>query len=298
LTSPGRLIYRLGMRARRAALVLAIASMGCQPKPKPQPQHPTPPPPPPKGELLRWKAKTGDAISAAVKLVFETDIELSAGKKAGIKHAVFNYHFTDEEKIGEVASDGTATISTRLVDVAGSATGVSQEYTDDFALALDELKISFKRSPRGEVSALAITGVRKPLDEAIAFGVAQTLYLSGLGPILPEKNVEEKATWQADAPLPEKATGKFTVASGYTKKEGPLATVTVEANLQADRPNGSVTQKLTGKLNTELQLALEAGNFVHLVSDVLRQSDLLLSGQATPTAGAKHHFHADWTRKQ
>src|SRR5262245_17600895 len=126
------------MRLRLGGVVLAFLVTGCGHKPPPPTNNPQPSPAP-KGDLLRFKANAGDEPKAKVNLVIEQEAIAGNGNKSANRKVVLSFNLLEEEKVDAVAPDGTAQISSRLVDVAGTAeTGATQQQVDDFALALDE----------------------------------------------------------------------------------------------------------------------------------------------------------------
>src|SRR5258706_12073560 len=154
------------MRSLFAYITLGVCLAACAHK---KPPPPPPEPPKPVGDTLRFKAKAGEEPKAKVAMLIDQEMTSTTGGKSGTKKIILNFSFIEEEKVDSVAPDGAAQISARLVDVTGAATtGASQEMVDNFALALDDLKISFRRSPRGEVAAITVSGVHKPLDDSTA----------------------------------------------------------------------------------------------------------------------------------
>ena len=115
-----------------------------------------------------------DAYSK-VKLTIEQEQAAAQGDKRGAtKPVTLSFSFGEEEKVDSVAPDGSMLISARLVDAVGQGSaGTSQQLVDDMALAFDELKIQFKRQERGEVVAIAMSGLRRPLDESTGARGAQ-----------------------------------------------------------------------------------------------------------------------------
>src|SRR3954451_5082761 len=184
---------------RRGLFVAAALLMmhGCAHKPPPPPPAP-PPPPPPKGDVLRFKAKPGEEIRSRVKLTIEQEQAAAQGDKRGVsKPVTLTFSFGEEEKVDSIAPDGSMIISSRLVDAVGQGSaGTSQQTVDDMALAFDELKIQFKRQDRGEIVAVAMSGLRRPLDESTARGVLNALYGAQRGPMLPEGHIDVGGTWK------------------------------------------------------------------------------------------------------
>ncbi len=136
---------------------------------KPPPPAPAPAPAPAKGDLLRFKAKKGDGLRSKVKLLIEQEVGTSPSEKRPPRTVLLQFSFGEEEEVDNATPDGATLISARLVDAVGQAGATAdQRMVDDMALAFDELKIQFKRHARGEILAVALAGLRRPLDESTA----------------------------------------------------------------------------------------------------------------------------------
>jgi len=243
------------MRFRRV-LVLSGALLGCAHKPPPAA------PPPPPGDTLRLKAKAGEEPHAKVTLLIDQEQSGPPGPKAtGARKIILNFTFAEEEKVEAVDADGTAQISARLADAVGTAeSGADAKMVDDFALALDELKISFRRSPRGEVAAVTLAGVRKPLDESTARSILNALYGAARGAILPESPVRVSETWKVpmQVPIPSGPIGEITYTYTYAKNEGGVATIVAEGTLES-KAGPDVKKRMSGKTVSEYQLDVANG---------------------------------------
>jgi hypothetical protein len=275
--------------------VAGLLAAACGPKPRPAPP---PKPPAPKGDLLRLQAKAGDEPKASIKLVVEQEAGAQPAPKKGpaAAHVAFTIVFVEEEKVDQVASDGTAQITARFVDAVGTpGTGYKQDAVDEMALAIDDLKIQFKRSPRGDVNALSFTGLHKPLDENIARAIFNPVYLASRGPLLPEKHVEVGASWDVTTPLsPEsKLEGSLLYKYTYKSKEGTVALVLCEGNADAKGAAGGPVQKMTSKSSNELKLDVAGGQLTSNIYDGTTQTE-----QTAPSGNGmlvvKQHVHVEW----
>jgi hypothetical protein len=252
--------------------MVALGLFACgHAKPKnSQPPQPSPSPAP-RGDLLRLKATPGEQPRAKVLMLIENE---SAGPKGAMRKVSLHFSFTEEEKVDAVSPDGAAQISARLVDVSGQAnSGADQQQVDDFALALDELKIQFRRTPRGEVAAVTMSGVRKPLDDKQARTILNALYDAGRGAILPEDFVDAGATWkvQTQAPTSSGAPADATYSYTYTSKDGGVAVIAGEGMLESKTTGGANSKRMTVKSVNEYHLEIASGRLVSKTSDVLTQ---------------------------
>lgn len=287
------------MRARMLCGWLAFAlAAGCAHKPPPPPP-PAPPPtaPPPPGETLRFRATAGDEPHARVKLTIDQDqTRTKAGAEAGPpQHLSLAFEFADEERVEQLAADGTASFSARLVDAVGKVSeGGNQKLVDDFALALDDLKIRFQRAPRGEVTALLLSGLPPPLEEGTARAMLNALYSSQRGNLLPEQPTVVGGGWKVETLLPPSTGFTGLVSYEYTlaRKGGGVAVITCRGTVEGKGASGGRT--MTGKSSGEYRLEVETGRLIGSVVD----SDVLVDQQVgTPPTqlSVKQHVHAEWT---
>jgi hypothetical protein len=291
LTLVAGLYYRPTMRLRLGALCLALTLFGCAHK-KPPPPPPPPPPPAPKGDLLRFQAKVGDSPKGSAKLTIEEE-------QGGKKHA-FSVSFSEEQKVDAIDDKGTASVTARLVDAVGSVDAAGrkpaevkkeQEAVDDFALALDDLKIQWKRAPTGEIGALTFTGLHKPLDEGTARAVFNAMYGAGRGSVFPEKNVEVGGTWNGAAPLPTGlgVTGAWAYTYSYrNKSESGVAFITCDGVVNAQ----GATVKLTGSSKNSLRFNVGEGR---LLSNIFESNTEAQQGTAP---AASKRIHLEWTAEE
>jgi len=276
---------------RRIGLIAAFAlCAACPPKTKKTVENPPPPPPPPapKGDLLRLKDAPGDTPKGKVKLVVEQE---SVGKKGKPMQNGFTFDFTDEQKI-DAAADAVA-IQSRFVDAIGKLTvgNAKQDLIDMFAAVLCELKISFKRTPRGEIQALTVTGARDPLPEPTARAIVGTIHGVQRGAFLPEGHVEQGATWKVEAPLPGNFSGSVTFTYTYAKKEGTVATISGDGVVDGKAGTGPTAQKMTGHDTTEVKIDLATGKIVSQSFD----SDVKIDKAATGELVIKQRVRSEWT---
>jgi hypothetical protein len=280
------------MRSSWLLLFLSCGFLACAHKKPP----PAPPPEPPKGDLLRFKAAAGEEPKAKVTLLIDQEVMAAQGGKGSSRHIVLNFGFAEEEKVDAVSPDGTLQLSGRMVDVAGTASqGATQPQVDDFSLALDELKIQFRRSPRGEVAAITMAGVRPPLDESTARMVLNAIYSAARGPILPEGLVEPGASWQVQTqvPTPGGATAEATYSYKYAAKEGGVATISGEGTLDS-KSGGGTTKHMSGKDLSEYKVEVATGHLLSSTVDVTRTVEDQIPGQQTMQVGLRSHIRVVW----
>jgi hypothetical protein len=276
----------------------ALLMMACAHKPPPAPP-PAPPPPPPKGDVLRFKAKPGDETRSKVKLTIEQEQAAAQGDKRGAsKPVTLTFSFGEEEKVDSVAPDHSMIISARIVDAVGEGSaGTSQQMVDDMALAFDELKIQFKRQERGEVVAIAMAGLRKPLDESTARAVLNAIYGGQRGPLFPEDHIDVGGSWKTTMPIPSTANFEGEVHYDYTyaRKGAGVAVIGCEGRFEGKRPQGTAMQKLSGKSSAEYRFEIEAGRLVGSSVDQMTQAEGAIAGQQALQLGVRQHIRVEWT---
>ena len=255
-----------------------VVMAGCAHK-KPPPPPPPAPPPPPTGDKLRISTHAGDEPHAKVKLAIVQDV--------GKKHLELSFDFVDEEKVTAVDAEGTASVTARLVDAVGTASsGANQQMIDDFALALDELKIQFKRTARGEIAGVMLSGVRPPLEEGTARSIVNAIYSAQRGAITPEPPMDVGQSWTVTAALPPSTgfTGQVSYTYKYERKGGGVAVITGAGKLEGKAASGGKT--MTGKSTAEYRLELSGrliGSIVETDTDV-----------DAPPSVVKQHIRAEW----
>jgi len=284
---------------RRGLPVVALLMMACAHQPPPPPPAPPPPPPAPKGDLLRFKAKPGDESKSKIKLTVEQEQAAAQGDKRGAtKPVTLTFTFGEEEKVDSVAQDGSMIVSSRLVDAVGQGSGgTNQAVVDDMALAFDELKIQFKRQSRGDVVAIALSGLRRPLDESLARAVLNAIYGAQRGPILPEGPVDVGAAWKTTMPIPSTAgfDGQVRYDYTYARKDGAAAVIGCEGRFDGKRPQGTAMQKISGTSSAEYRFDIAAGRMLGSNVDQMTQVEGAIAGQQTLQLGVRQHIRVEWS---
>ncbi len=261
-----------------------ISMSGCAHKQAPPP---TPPPPPaPKGDLLRIHDTANASTRSKVNLVID---QSSTGKQA--RKVSLNFNFAAEEKTESVSGDGLAQISARMVDVVGSsAVGANQDAVDQWALALDELKVGYRRNPRGEVDAMTLSGVKPPLDEKTARMITNAVFGGQRGALLPAEPVATGATWTVavSLPAPQGAEVMLNYSYKYTAVDSGVATVSIQGTVQM---TGDAPAKMTGTDAGTYQLRMADGTLVHSDFDLVRQLESTTPGNGMSVMS---HVHVVW----
>ncbi len=278
--------------------LLLVAFLGCGHKKPPPVVTGPPPPPPPAGDLLRYKFSSGDTPHGKVKLLIEQELAAQQGGKSGSKKVVLNFDFLDEEKVESVSGDMTATVATRLADAVGkSSSGATDKMVDDFALALDELKAGFKRSNRGEIVGVTVSGVRTPLDENTARAILNAMYSAQRGAILPEGPVAPGATWKVETAMPPSSgfTGLVRYDYTFARKGGGVAVITCNGSIEGKSGAGATLKKMTSKSTAEYRVERETGVVQGSTVDTDTTVEQPVSGQQTLAAAIKQHVRIEWT---
>lgn len=286
---------------RRGLVTVALCLMACAHKPPPPPPAPPPPPPPPKGDHLRFKAKAGETSTSKVRLTIESEsVAAQGGQRGADKPIVLQFRFGEEEKVDSVAADGSALVSARLVDAVGEASqGANQKVVDDMALAFDELKIQFKRTPRGEISAIGLSGLRAPLQEPTARQVLDAIYGAQRGALFPADPVDVGGTWKTVVPMLASTgfSGAVDYDYTYARKEGTVAGISAVGRLEAKRvgQRGQVVSHLTGQSTCDYRFDVAAGKLVASTIDQMTQVEGAIAGQQTLNLGVRQHIRVEFT---
>ena len=236
-----------------------------------------------RGALLRFKPKVGGRLFAKVRINVEAD--------SAAEHAAFGFSFSAEETIDKVAEDGTASVSARLLDATGEAgASTDQKTMDALALAFDELKIRFKRSLRGEVTELAITDIRAPLDDKMARTVVSSVYGAAHGPILPEEPVDVGSTWKVETDIGTAVgvVGKATHSYVFVRKSGNLSVLSCESTMDAKGPGGA-RKHMSSKQTSEYGFDGDSGRLQSILAD-----SSLKAEEGTP-ASVRQRVTFKWT---
>jgi hypothetical protein len=248
---------------------------------------------------LRFKAKAGDESRSKVKIVIEQEQAAAQGDKRGqSKPVTLTFSFGEEEHVDSVSPDGSVLVSARLVDAVGEGSaGTKPELVDDMARAFDELKIQFKRHARGEVVAIGLSGLRKPLDESLARPVLNALFGAQRGPLFPEEHVDVGGTWKTTMTIPSAAGFEGEVHYDYTyaRRDGAVAVISCVGSFECRRPQGQAVQKLSGKSSAEYRFDRAAGRLVASSVDQMTQVEGAIAGQQTLQLGLRQHLRVEWT---
>jgi hypothetical protein len=274
------------MRPARGLILLIFAFLGCAHNPPP-PTAQTTSSKPPKGDLIRLKPATGDQPSAKATLDIEQESAGPGSSKSGaLRKLTLNFTLVEEEKVETVTPDGTAQISARLADVDGQAsTGVPQSQVNEMAMALDELKVQFRRSPRGEVAAVTLSGLRSPLDEKTARLIVSAFYSGNRGPILPPDSVEVGGTWKEQTNVPTTfGVADATYLYKYVAKDNGVAVITGEGAFESKAGGGATPKRMIGKINAEYKVDLATGRIVAVSDEVSTQVEDTIPAQSNASA--------------
>ena len=279
--------------------LVVLAMVACAHEPPPPPPAPPPPPKPPGDTVLKLTLTPGDVVRAHARLAIEQDV---AGEKAqkdkspSARHLELSFEFSEEEKVESLAADGTATVRARLADVIGKVgQGGNQDLVDRFALALDELKVTFLRTPRGETTALVLTGVRPPLEVETARAMLNSLYAAQRGPLFPDEAVRVGDGWKAHAELPASTgfSGLVTYQYKLERKGGGVAVVSGMGSIDGKGGGKETPRSMTGASTSEYRVDLEAGRFIGTVVDSMVDIEQMLGTPPTKLE-VKQHVHAEW----
>jgi hypothetical protein len=278
-----------------AALLLVVQGGGCaHAPPASQPARPA-------GDtLLRCKGSAGDTVDGRGRLVIESD--LVGGQKGGSHHVQLTFDFGGTEKILALASDGTASVSAQLSDVIGRVgPGGNQAAVDQFALVLDEVKITFSRTPRCETSALVLKGVRPPLDEQSARAMLNALFSAQRGPLFPEDATQAGGTWKSETVLPASTgfAGLVSYAYALDRKEGKVAVITGTGKIDGTGGSARLPRHMRGQSQSTYDFDIVNGRFAKSVVDATVQVEQTTgaddSPEPPPAVEIKQHVHAEWT---
>jgi hypothetical protein len=285
---------------RVTLLGLALVASACaHQKPPPPAPAPPPPPPPPAGDLLRLKAQPGAVTHGQVHVAVETDVAGAQGGHSASRHLELGFDFTDEEKVQAVAPDGTQTITAELLNAVGHAgPGTKQETIDNVALALDEVKVRFQRTTRGEVDALQISGVRPPLEEQTARTMLNALYLAQRGPLLDDKPVPVGGTWKVSTSLPPSSgfTGVVSYLYTYLRDSSGVSMIGCDGTVDGKGGGGGTTQQMKGTSTASVRFERESGNLLSSTVDATVQLTQVVPAQQAIQSGVRQHVRAEWRR--
>lgn len=260
----------------------------CGPAPRP-PVVAAPPPKPaaPPGELFRFQEKAGEAGQGKVSIRIESE-PFSGNPKArkGPPKLARAFAMTEEHAVAAVDADGTQHVTGKLLDVEGKGeTAKEQKAADALARALSEIKISFDRSAKGEVTRLKVEAVNDPLDEGPARIVAGSIYGAGRGAFFPEQQTEVGNGWKisTEVPIPNGGSNNLEIEYHYDKKEGTVAAVSFKGQSHGE----SQGAQLSGEIAGDFKFDYQAGRLVSHVLDTR-------SARAEATSGSILRVHVEW----
>lgn len=253
--------------ALASCAVLLVACGGTKTTTKKPKEDPKPEPAKQVGEQLRFKAKQNDRLNAKVALTMEFDVMVKQGKKTTPKKISLSFNLASEEKIDSVDNLGNMALTARLADAIGKAQGMDAKTVDDFALAIDELKINLTRTPRGDITSVGINGVRAPLDDRVARAIVNALYSASRGPLLPEDAVDVNGTWKSElqVPLGPNAIGNAVYNYTFAKKDGAIAVLSSTGSVTGEAGPG---KKVTGTITSEYKLDSVQGKLTTYSTDI------------------------------
>lgn len=224
---------------------------------------PPPPPPPARisaGDLLRFRYLPDEVRSYKVRLYIEQETDRSPKKLA------LRLDFSVEERVITQSAEAT-NLEARFTDAICSITsGGNQALADQYALAVDELKILLQRSSRGEVISPQVSAVRSPLDESTAKALVNAVFAAQRGPLFPDSPVELAGSWKIENQLIPASgyTGSITYQFTYARRSDGVAYVQCTGATSGRRASG---ERLIGKSTSEYRLLVETGQLVGMSDD-------------------------------
>lgn len=279
-------------------MILSAAIVSCGPSQKPPPATVTkapPPPPAPKGDTFRLSQQAGAAGQGKVSIRIENEplgaAPVKPSRKGGAPGKLIRaYVLTEEHSIAGVEPDGTQHVVGKLIDVeAKTDNPKEQKDADALARALSEVKITFDRAARGEISNLDIKDVNKPLDPVTARIVAGSIYGAGRGQIFAADPIEVGQEWtiHSEVPIPAGGNNVLDLSYHYDKKDGSVATCSFTGK-SAGESQGA---QLTGEMKGSFEFNLMKGAFVRMLVDTKSARD---PGAQASTPGSVLRVHVEW----
>lgn len=268
-----------------------MALPGC-PMPKPVPVVVPPPPPKPvvpAGDLFRLQGRAGQKGQGKVSILIENEpLNVVAKARKGSVRLMRVFTLNEEHTLTAVDPDGTQHVVGRLVEIEGKGDSPrEQKDVDAVSRALAEIKVSFERSPRGEVTKLAVEGAQKPLDPGFARIMGGSIYGAGRGYLFPERNTEVGNDWKVrtEVPIPQPSGGQnnLEIDYHYEKKDGSVATISFKGKSQGE----SQGAQLQGTTQGEVHFDLATGDFMGQMVDTI-------SERSESGVGSRLHVHVDW----
>lgn len=207
------------------------------------------------GDAYKMNVVVGTTRTPA-RLVLEAD----ARRRPTIPATLHTFSLQLEETVKSVDRD-SVTVAASLVDVVG-ASGDPQ-LSDKLALALDDLRISFKRSTRADVTDVKIDGVHAPLEPHIARAIVLVLIGALRGPVLPMKSIGLQDDYQIQTSF-ELVGITAHLRNFYTlvAKNGDVLRIRDKGKLEAIGSIGDTRRQLIGDTFSEETFDLGKGMLV------------------------------------
>lgn len=165
-----------------------------------------------------------------------------------------------EEKIASVDGKGAA-ITARLTEAVG-ASGEPQ-LTDQLALALDDLKISYRRNEKGAVRDLKISGLRAPLEPHLARAIVLTLFGAARGANIPDRSIDVQDDWTVDADCELVGlTGHLHTFYTLLDRQGDELRFRGKGKIEAIGAVGAVRRRIDGETFSDETVDLASGALV------------------------------------
>jgi hypothetical protein len=204
----------------------------------------------PKGPRIRLGVREE---RSPARLVLEVDPR----RKPVGPATLHTFSFSIEEKVSS-PEGGRAQVAVRFIEVVG-ASGEPQ-LSDQMALAMDDLKISFSRGARDDVQDLKIDGLRAPLDEPTVHAIVFTLFGAGRGPQLPDRPVGALDDWTIEA---DTEIVGLTAHQRYfytlVAEQGPVLQIREKGHVEGIATINGSRRKIDGDTFSDESLDLERG---------------------------------------
>jgi hypothetical protein len=184
-------------------------------------------------------------------------LEVDPRRKPVGPATLHTFHFTIEERVS-APEGGRAQVSVRFIEVVG--TSGEPQLSDQMALAMDDLKISFSRGPRDDVQNLRIDGLRAPLDEPTVHAIVFTLFGAGRGPQLPDRPIGALDDWTIEA---DTEIVGLTAHQRYfytlVAEQGPVLQIREKGHVEGIATINGARRKIDGDTFSDESLDLERG---------------------------------------
>lgn len=155
----------------------------------------------------------------------------------------------------------SVSVAARLIDVVG-ASG-EPALSDQLALALDDLRITFRRTDRGAIEELRIESIHAPLEAYTARTIVFTLLGGARGAVLPQKSIGVQDDWtaQTDAELVG-LTAHFRWFYTLLEKHGDVLRFREKGRIEAIGSISDTRRQVTGDTFSDETVDLSKGSIV------------------------------------